>query len=340
MNPVRPVRPVLRAPRRRVWPRALILLLALLLPVAHAAGLAVVGWLAVSCTSGAAAVTGSTPEADIGAPVDMGGGRSIYLECRGSGTPTVILESGYHDSSDLWTISDVQPPVAAEPVLTALARTNRVCAYDRPGTLRYTMDQGSITNRSTPVPMPRTAADVVADLHALLTAAEIPGPYILTAHSLGGLFARLYAQTHPDEVAGLVLVDTFSPEVPEIFGTKWPAYRDLLGSTGTLGDPAAERIDLEASIDQLEQAPPLPAVPVVVISKTEPFGGLPATMPAGLTGEDIEQLWPQVQAGVVQIAPQTPQIMATGSDHYIQVRQPDLVVAATRLVITRAAAPS
>ena len=80
-------------------------------------------------------------------------------------------------------------------------------------------------------------------------------------------------------------------------------------------------------------------MPVAVLSKTEPFGGLPATMPAGLTGEDIEQLWPQVQAGVVQIAPQTPQIMATGSDHYIQVHQPDLVVAATRLVITRAAAP-
>jgi hypothetical protein len=59
-------------------------------------------------------------------------------------------------------------------------------------------------------------------------------------------------------------------------------------------------------------------------------------MPAGLTGEDIEERWPQVQAGVVRIAPQTPQLMATGSDHYIQVRQPDLVVAATQLVIDRA----
>lgn len=304
-----------------------------------AAGLLAFGFLAASSLSGSPAIAEPPPVADIAVPVDIGGGRSLYLECHGSGGPTVILESGYHDSSDLWTISDVQPPVAAEPVLPALARTNRVCAYDRPGTLRYTTDQGSITDRSTPVPMPRTAADVVADLHALLTAAQVPGPYVFTAHSLGGLFARLYAQTHPEEIAGLVLVDTFSPEVPAIFGTKWPAYRELLSSTGTQGDPAAERIDLDASIDQLNQAPPLPAVPVAVLSKTEPFGGLPATMPAGLTGEDIEQLWPQVQAGVVQIAPQTPQIMATGSDHYIQVHQPDLVVAATRLVITRAAAP-
>jgi hypothetical protein len=300
-----------------------------------AVGLAAFGLLAASVMSGSTAIAEPPPAADVTAPVDIGDGRSIYLECAGSGEPTVILESGYHDSSDLWSLSDAQPPVAAEPVLPALARSNRVCAYDRPGTLRYTTDQASITDRSTPVPGPRTAADVVADLHALLQAAEVPAPYVFTAHSLGGLFARLYAQTHPDEVAGLVLVDTFSPEVPGIFGTKWSAYRELLGSTGTLGDPTAERIDLEASIDQLEQAPPLPAVPVVVLSKTEPFGGLPTTMPAGLTGEDIEQLWPQVQASVVQIAPQTPQIMATGSDHYIQVHQPDLVVAATQLVIAR-----
>jgi pimeloyl-ACP methyl ester carboxylesterase len=182
-----------------------------------AAGLLAFGLLAASSLSGSPAIA-EPPVADIAAPVDIGGGRSLYLECHGSGGPTVILESGYHDSSDLWTISDVQAPVAAEPVLPALARTNRVCAYDRPGTLRYTMDQGSITNRSTPVPMPRTAADVVADLHALLTAAQVPGPYVFTAHSLGGLFARLYAQTYPGDVAGLVLVDTFSPDVPETSG--------------------------------------------------------------------------------------------------------------------------
>jgi hypothetical protein len=60
-------------------------------------------------------------------------------------------------------------------------------------------------------------------------------------------------------------------------------------------------------------------------------------MPAGLTATDIERFWPQVQAGVVQIAPQAPQILATGSDHYVQVRQPDLVIAAQRLVAERAA---
>ena len=268
--------------------------------------------------------------------VDIGGGRQIYLECRGTGSPTVLLESGYHDSADLWTLSDATPPVPAEPVLPGIARTQRVCAYDRPGTLRYAENSGSITARTTPVPMPRTAADVVADLHALVGAVRLPGPYVLTAHSLGGLFARLYAQTYPGDVRGLVLVDTFSPEVPALFGALWPAYRELLTSTGTQNDPNAERIDLDASIAQLQGAPALPDVPIVVLSKTQPFGGLPPTLPGGLTGQDIEQRWPQVQSGVAAIRPQTPQTLVHDSDHYIQVHQPDTVISGTALVIERA----
>jgi len=75
-------------------------------------------------------------------------------------------------------------------------------------------------------------------------------------------------------------------------------------------------------------------VPLAVISKTEPFGGLPPTLPVGLTGVDIERLWPQVQAGVVAIQPQTPQTLAA-CDHYVQVRQPNLIISATRLVVAR-----
>ena len=122
----------------------------------------------------------------------------------GTGSPTVILESGYHDSSQPWSLNDGFPPA----VLPGVAGFTKICAYDRPGTLLYT-DPPRITDRSSPVRMPRTAQDVTSDLHALLGAAEVPGPYILVAHSLGGLFVRLYAQTYPDQVRGLVLVDAF-----------------------------------------------------------------------------------------------------------------------------------
>ena len=187
--------------------------------------------------------------------------------------------------------------------------------------------------------MPRTARDVVDDLHRLLAAADLRPPYVLVAHSLGGLFARLYAQTFPDQVAGLVMVDTFAPEVPEIFGDKWLAYRDLLDGTGTADKPDAERIDIGASIGQLQQAPPLRPLPIAVLSKTEPFAGVPTSLPSGLTAADIESRWPLAQAAVVRLQPQTPQTLATGSDHYIQVRQPDLVITATRLVIDRTQRP-
>lgn len=304
--------------------------------------------LAAGCTSTTdsptSATPGTTPDAspadriaagDYAGPVDIGGGRQIYLVCRGTGSPTVLLESGYHDSSDLWSLADVTPPVPDEAVLPAIARSQRVCAYDRPGTLRYGEGGGGVTRRTTPVPMPRTAADVVADLHALVGAARIPGPYVLTAHSLGGLFARLYAQTYPGDVQGLVLIDTFAPEVPAIFGPLWPAYRDVLSSTGTQDDPTAERIDLDVSIAQLQQAPALPDVPIAVLSKTLPFGGLPPVLPDGFTGAELEKRWPQVQAAVVAIHPQIPQTLVADSDHYIQVRQPDLVVSATELVVGR-----
>jgi pimeloyl-ACP methyl ester carboxylesterase len=109
-----------------------------------------------------------------------------------TGSSAVILESGYHDSSQPWSLTDGR----SLAVLAGVAGFTQVCAYDRPGTLLYT-DPPRITDRGGPVRMPRTAQGITSDLHALLAAAQVPGPYILVAHSLGGLFMRLYAQTYP-----------------------------------------------------------------------------------------------------------------------------------------------
>ena len=122
--------------------------------------------------------------------VDIGAGRKMYLECSGSGSPTVILESGYRNDADIWS-AELEPGMS--PVFSQVARFTRVCAYDRPGTF---LDPDHL-GRSTPVPMPRTARDLVSDLHALLQTAHVPGPYVFAAHSFGGIFARLYASTYP-----------------------------------------------------------------------------------------------------------------------------------------------
>lgn len=284
-------------------------------------------------------VASTTPSASTSF-VDIGNGRQIFLECRGSGEPTIILESGIHDASDYWAVSqasEVLPPAVETPVMDALAQNNRVCRYDRPGTV---LPAQVITDRTTPVTMPRTIDDAVADLDLLLEAAELPGPYVLVAHSWGGMIAQLFARTHPDQVAGLVLVDAFAPTLRELLGVKWDAYVELVnnppGTQPLSDDPNYEKYDVDASVDELSAAPPLPDIPLVVVSKAAPFGEFPAG--AGMTNDDLDAVWPVAQLSLVELLPNTPQIIAHGSIHYVHVLAPDLVVAAARLVTARIAA--
>ena len=117
--------------------------------------------------------------------VRLPGGRRLNLYCTGKGTPTVILEAGFN--ATMWSWAKVQP---------LIARTNRVCSYDRAG-----------LGFSAPGPMPRDGRSVVADLRALLRAAKIAPPYILIGHSAGAMTVRLFADPRFANVAGLVLVD-------------------------------------------------------------------------------------------------------------------------------------
>jgi pimeloyl-ACP methyl ester carboxylesterase len=82
--------------------------------------------------------------------------------------------------------------------------------------------------------------DIVAEPHAVLAAAGVPEPYVLVGHSFGGLVVLLYGQTYPEQLAGIVFVDAFSPTVPELFGDKWPIYRDQLLN------PPADQAPLDA----------------------------------------------------------------------------------------------
>jgi len=246
----------------------------------------------------------------------------------------------------VWTRQDdlsLLAQAAGPPVLPGLARTDRVCAYDRPGTLRYITGL-PLTHRTTPVAQPRTAADLVAELHSLLAAARVPAPYVLVGHSLGGLVMLLYGRTYPNQVRGMVFVDAFSPTVPAKLGPLWPLYRDRVLNPPprakpipSLRGPASEVVKLDASIAQVDRAPPLPTMPLVVLTKTEPFRIQPGSLPAGITLPEIDKAYQGAQNDLVTLAPTTPHIFATGSEHYIQLSQPDLVIDATLLVLSRVA---
>src|SRR5918993_2783805 len=121
--------------------------------------------------------------------VDVGG-HSLHINCVGQGGPTVILEAANGGTSAHWT-----------RVQQEVARATRVCAYDRAG-----------LGWSEPGPEPRDAKQVSSELHTLLKGANIEGPYVLVGHSFGGLYVRTYAARYPDEVAGVVLVDSSSPK--------------------------------------------------------------------------------------------------------------------------------
>ncbi len=281
------------------------------------------------------AAAGSPRQGNFAGKIDIGGGRTLYLQCAGRGSPTVILESGIHDSSDVWTLTDAKPPVVGSPtVFRGVARFTHVCMYDRPGTVRYT-NPPALTTRSSPASMPRSLQSMVADLHALLYTAGVPGPYLLVAHSYGGLIIRYYAQKYRRETVGMVLVDAFGTNIKRMFGRLWPRYEHLLNFPGTPleNDPGWETVDADAAIKSINNAK-LPRMPLAVISKTKPFATAPGT-PKDLTRK-LEQVWPKVQSALVNLEPLTPHIFATGSDHYVQINDPDLTISVIRLIFDRA----
>jgi len=120
-----------------------------------------------------------------GQMVDVGGFK-LHIHCTGEGGPTVVLDAGMASSSLDWAL--VQPEIA---------KFTRVCSYDRAG-MGWSQES----------PNPRTSSHIVEELHTLLKNAHMPPPYILVGHSFGGINVRLYASRYPDEVFGLVLVDS------------------------------------------------------------------------------------------------------------------------------------
>jgi pimeloyl-ACP methyl ester carboxylesterase len=243
--------------------------------------------------------------------VDIGGGRQLFLSCQGAGSPTVFIIPGKGSYAEVWS--------AAAP---AIAKTTRVCAYDRPNTRQ----DGSY--RSTPVPQPHSVQQDVLDIVKLIAAARLSTPMVVVAHSYGGLIADLLARTHPGLVSGLVFVDPTSEYLPRLGRADQDAEFD---QTARMSTPAAEGEGFFAddAFAAIKAAPPLalPRVPAVVLS-SDVFPPRAATGPEEFTKFQIHRanslladtLWAD-------------NVIVGGSGHNMMVYQPDAVAAKTIAVV-------
>jgi pimeloyl-ACP methyl ester carboxylesterase len=257
--------------------------------------------------------------------VDVGGYR-LHLYCTGGtseGRPTVVLETGLGGFATSPDWAWVQPEVA---------KTTRVCAYDRAG-----------LGWSDPGPGPRDAQHIAADLHTLLQNSHNSGPYVLVGWSFGGLYVRAYANQYRGEVAGLVLIDSTSPEQC----TSSPAWQAQCASSAksasiarllariggvrvfdlfqpATGLPGLQNEELfsfnGASKDWDEQVAEFQASPATnaQVLSAAPFGDLPlfiltATNHGG--SPELEQSWQVWQSGYTTLSTNSVQKVVPGATH-------------------------
>ena len=197
-------------------------------------------------TAGSPTATAASPSSDPPARASIEtkfavaeDGRRLALVCWGEGSPTVLLETG-GANIDEWTGSGV---------VRRLASQTRVCTYDRAG-----------TGSSDPAPDERRDADdVVQDVKALLAAADLAGPYVLVGRSFGGMIVTHYAETQPEDIVGVVVLDTPSPSATFTEESEPELVWDHPGNT--------EHLDVVGGFEnRFAKDPPKFRVPVLVIT--------------------------------------------------------------------------
>jgi pimeloyl-ACP methyl ester carboxylesterase len=262
--------------------------------------------------------------------VTINGDRRVYVECRGTGSPTVVLVSGAGGASDEWTdaVDPADPAAGPKPsgsaVLPTVASFTRMCAYDRAGTAR---DDGQLSP-STLVPQPTTAQAGVSDLQAVLSAAGEHAPYVLVGASWGAMIVALFARTDFPQVSGVVTVDGASEFLRDtLTSDQWSDWMHKIDAM----DPSKglEVPDYESSVDEIRAAPAMHLLPAAVLTADKPWdlqvGNNGSTWPAWLAAQDR-------LAGDLHAR----HITDTDSGHGINVEQPQLVSKAIREVVDQA----
>lgn len=269
--------------------------------------------------------------------VDIGNDRKLYLECQGKETPTVVFISGRSDRGSIWKTKPLS-------VFLEVSKFTHACIYDRPGTV--TINQNTVLpTPSTAVSQPSSVKDKVEDLHALLKAANIQEPFVLVAHSYGGLIARLFAHTYPDSVSGLVLIDIPTEFMYDALTPSQQALWIQLNSNYSPDLDAytiQEKTDFIADFAQMRALSVPRSIPVITFTADQSFdfkklkaqGILPSNTPLEFESV-VFQAHLKGQKHLAQLF-NAKQIDHPHSGHYIQTEQPQIVIEAIREVVEKA----
>ena len=279
--------------------------------------------------------------------------RKLHLHCQGEGDVTVVLEDGLGPMGSLgW--GKVQPSVA---------QFTKVCAYDRAGIMW-----------SDPSSHPPTAEQIAQDLHTALNQAGINPPYVLVGLSMGGIYSRVFAEQYPDEVVGMILVDSAHPEQDERFPpapvslepsainlwlTRQWATMGVLRLSHHLPNSNVKRIPPEMlpklkaffpqSIravqaetrlfhDNLHRAKGRKSLgdrPLIVLTAAKPVPW--DKVPRGFTKEYLQQqrdVWQELQAELSTLSTKSRHIVSEESGHLIYFDQPELIIDAIYDVVS------
>ena len=281
--------------------------------------------------------------------VDIGG-RRLHIQTQGEGSPTVVISAAGAAAPLDWT-----------NVLPAVAEFANVCVYDRAGSGWSDPDGG-----------PRTSRHIGKELRRLLETAGIPGPYVLVGHSIGGIHMRTYTGMFPDDVVGLVLVDSSHEEQVERLPAANPTSLEgqirilkivsaiapfggvrLLGALGL----AAQILNFEFLQPELREnarailywsnlgdlASELGAIPETMKQAREaarPLGDMPlAVLTAGSADnpafqrEGVREVWLELQDELAALSTNSKHVVAEKSTHYIHEDEPEIVIDAIRWVV-------
>jgi pimeloyl-ACP methyl ester carboxylesterase len=306
--------------------------------------LAALTWIAGSIAKNRLAAQYPAP----GKLVDVGGYR-MHIHCIGEGSPAVVMEAGLNDFSLQWSA-----------VHEEIGQFAKVCVYDRAG---FGWSEAS--------PHPRTVETIVSELHTLLQNAEVEGPYVMVGHSFGGIVVREFTHQYPDEVVGMVLVDS----AHEHHFVRIPAFAaltesmtsqfklfDSLNSFGIMALSPAQIPARGLEGEALEQYRAVLATTdyfnaAVIESSTflAEYGnsssqklkslgdlplivltrGLPDPLPILSEQENAQYdaTWHELQRELVGLSSNGRQVIAQHSGHYIQLDEPNLVIEAVRELV-------